>query len=84
MGCYDEVLVPCPECGTKQPFQSKGGPCSLTTYELDKAPFDVLSDVNRHAPYECAKCGTYYRVTIQTLAQSTRWDPPRREEDESS
>ncbi len=53
MGCPDSVLVICPECGRELWFQSKGGACLLRDYTLDNAPDDVMSDINRHAPYHC-------------------------------
>jgi len=73
MGMYDTVNVPCPDCGTKQGFQSKSGPCLLDTYELDKCPMDVLRDVNRHAPATCEKCGIKYCVMLQIIAEPTKW-----------
>lgn len=66
MGMYDVIMAACPQCGTKNGFQSKGGDCDLTTYELDEAPADVLSDANRH-PMVCG-CGTRYRIVVQTIA----------------
>lgn len=62
MGCYDTVLVPCPKCGEKAEFQSKGGDCLLRTFELSDCPPDVMLDVNRHAPCQCPKCSTYFKV----------------------
>jgi hypothetical protein len=62
MGCYDTVVVPCPKCGEEYFAQSKGGYCLLYEYPLDKAPDDVLSDVNRHAPFTCYKCRTKFEV----------------------
>lgn len=68
MGMFDMVLVPCPKCGRKSEFQSKGGECILATYELNEAPQDVLSDVNRHAPNTCEKCGAEFWVKLQVIA----------------
>ena len=65
MGCYDTVLVSCPECGFENDFQSKSGECTLSNYTIDNCPDDVLSDVNRHAPYKC-KCGLYLSINIKT------------------
>lgn len=62
MGLFDSVMVPCPKCGERREFQTKGGECTLTTYSLEDAPLDVLSDVNRHAPLRCQKCSTLYKV----------------------
>jgi len=62
MGCYDTVKVPCPNCGTTNDFQSKGGDCLMRSYTLDNAPDDVLSDVNRHSPYPCSECGCELEV----------------------
>jgi hypothetical protein len=62
MGCFDTVMVPCPRCGTRQSFQSKGGDCSLAVFDLEEAPLDVLSDVNRHAPMGCENCGALFDV----------------------
>jgi len=68
MGMFDTVNVPCPKCGEISQFQSKGGDCVLAEYELHTAPADVLSDVNRHAPNTCEKCGTQFAVTVITKA----------------
>ena len=62
MGCFDIVMVPCPKCGAESQFQSKGGGCSLSAYSLAECPEDVMSDVNRHAPNTCRKCGTVFEV----------------------
>lgn len=65
MGCYDVVLVECPNCGELHEFQSKSGECLLYNYDLEDCPDDVLQDVNRHAPYEC-DCGAAIEVDINT------------------
>ncbi len=62
MGMYDTVLVPCPNCHQKYPAQSKSGPCYLDTFQIDNVPDDVAEDVNRHAPFTCAKCGEVFSV----------------------
>lgn len=36
MGCFDSVLVRCPQCGEDVEFQSKSGPCSLAVYRNDE------------------------------------------------
>jgi len=64
MGCYDTVLVPCPDCGEEADFQSKSGDCILNTYTLKSAPADVLVDVNRHAPVECFFCSLHFSVQL--------------------
>ena len=74
MGMFDSVLVPCPECGRKQEFQSKGGDCILAVYELEQCPPDVLSDVNRHAPYECEDCGTIFAVQVTWSAKAMAYN----------
>ena len=67
MGMFDRVMVPCPKCGTEIECQSKGGDCTLTTYTLESAPANVLSDVNRHAPHKCV-CGLAFAVKVKTTA----------------
>jgi len=64
MGCPDTVIVRCPKCGEESYFQSKGGACLLRTFTLADCPDDVLSDVNRHAPNTCEKCGTVFEVAL--------------------
>jgi RNase P subunit RPR2 len=61
MGMFDTVLVPCPNCGKKEEFQSKSGDCILQLVELDKCPDDIFADINRHSPYTC-ECGCKFRV----------------------
>lgn len=63
MGMYDTVIVPCPACGKDEFFQSKSGECILLNIDLKDCPDDILSDVNRHAPYTC-ECGTVFEVDL--------------------
>jgi uncharacterized Zn finger protein len=72
MGMFDSVWVKCPNCGTANEFQSKGGGCALIDYTLEDAPADVLSDVNRHAPVSCSKCGNSYKVKVTVTASVER------------
>jgi DNA-directed RNA polymerase subunit RPC12/RpoP len=65
MGMYDSVMVPCPKCGEKSEFQSKSGPCDLTVTDLENTPWNVLLDVNRHAPNECMNCQTKFAVKLK-------------------
>lgn len=84
MGCYDTVLVPCPKCGHKSEFQSKGGPCLLRYFELSNCPANVMEDINRHAPNDCEKCGTKFHVQFEIVvreAKSVIYEPPK-EDDE--
>jgi len=75
MGMYDTVLVPCPRCGEIEQFQSKSGYCNMDVFQLNKAPLEVLADVNRHAPLQCGKCrarflvlsGQFYRLTVEVV-----------------
>lgn len=62
MGVYDEIRVPCPECGLIYHAQSKSGACEMRVYDLVDAPADVLHDVNRHAPFICPRCGEAFYV----------------------
>ena len=62
MGCFDEVLVPCPRCGKEDVVQSKGGACMMRTYTIQEAPIDVMGDVNRHSPKACEACGCTFEV----------------------
>ena len=70
MGCPDYVNVPCPRCGETTEFQSKGGPNCCMSYNLDDAPQDVLSDINRHSPYTCESCGYVFKVEVVSIAKS--------------
>jgi len=65
MGLFDTVWVKCPTCGEENGFQSKSGECILGNYSLDNCPYDVLFDINRHAPIEC-ECGTQYEIDIKS------------------
>jgi hypothetical protein len=77
MGTYDEVSVPCPECGRPTLFQSKGGECSQRRFELFDVPDDVLANVNRHAPYQCEQCMTWFAVhEASRTALRTQTPPP--------
>jgi len=66
MGCFDTVLIDCPNCGEEYEAQSKGGECTLSYYTLENCPMDVLEDVNRHAPFTCDNCKTKFKVEFKT------------------
>lgn len=65
MGMFDSVWAPCPTCSEQVEFQSKGGNCLLEWYDLANAPYDVMSNVNRHAPVTCRKCGTKLEIDVE-------------------
>ena len=69
MGCYDTVLVPCPNCGKPYPAQSKSGECLLREFTLENAPEDVMENVNRHAPFLC-DCGTSFMIKLEYLPKT--------------
>jgi len=73
MGMFDTVNVPCPTCQTVAGFQSKSGDCLLMEYTLEEAPSDVLTDVNRHGPVTCEKCGTRYGVKLTVTTVVVVW-----------
>ena len=64
MGCYDTIAIPCPKCGELYYAQSKSGDCLLKTYYFANTPPEVMSNVNRHAPFTCSDCGTMFRVNF--------------------
>ena len=69
MGMFDSVIVRCPNCNTEQVVQSKGGDCILAEYTLENAPLDVLTDINRHAPFRCG-CGCEFAIQVKTICRS--------------
>lgn len=71
MGMFDSVMADCPNCGTKNEFQSKGGACELASYELHEAPAEVLAGAARH-PMRCRKCDTAYKIVVQCVVTVTR------------
>ena len=75
MGCYETIEVPCPKCGEIEYAQSKSGPCVMTNYKLNNVPVDVLQGINRHAPFKCHKCHTYFHVEF-SIAPLALVSPP--------
>ena len=65
MGCFDTILVNCPGCGKSNEIQSKAGNCLLDTFELDKAPDVIKSDLNGER-IVCKTCGAVYRIVTST------------------
>jgi len=81
MGMFDSVMVPCPQCGEEHEAQSKSGLCCLDFYPLKDAPDVTLADVNRHAPFTCAKCACVFQVNIhmritQSVDGAYKTQPP--------
>ena len=66
MGCYDTIVVKCPECNKRHFLQSKSGICDLSEYNQDAVPLEVAFDANRHGPCTCS-CGTVFRVRTEKL-----------------
>ena len=55
MGCFDSVLVECPQCQEVQEFQSKAGDCILKYYTgKDKIPIEIVEDLQGES-YKCSK-----------------------------
>lgn len=67
MGMFDEIKLPCPNCGEIYYAQSKSGPCVMAIVGLDDTSEDaqdIIRDVNRHAPFRCHKCKTVFEVKL--------------------
>lgn len=68
MGVYDTVSVPCPRCKELYYAQSKGShERACRDFTLENCPNDVLSNVNRHAPFVCEECGAVFEVKYVTI-----------------
>lgn len=65
MGCPDEIIGKCPNCGTKNSFQSKSGENMCSVYDIEDAPIMVMYDANRHTPQHCSKCKKLLVVDIE-------------------
>jgi transcription elongation factor Elf1 len=72
MGCYNTITVNCPVCGTESYFQTKSGDCSLSTFTLEEAPAEDVTDVNRHSPNTCEKCGATFDVAFDVVVTNRR------------
>jgi len=57
MGVYNTITIECPNCGGDIDCQTKSGSCACLTYNLEDAPDADMLNINRHAPFECRKCG---------------------------
>ena len=46
----------------------------LNSFDESNVPFNVLMNIDRHSPTECAKCGTLYEpvVELKLHAESIR------------
>ena len=67
MGSFNTVLVPCPDCGTEESVQSKGGDCSLKTRMLrsaDNADVAYIEDQK----FTCSGCGIVFQIRTRLQA----------------
>ena len=69
MGMFDEVWLPCPQCGEKTYAQSKSGWCQLDAFEFDDAPARVLGDIVDEVQ-TCSKCGTQFSVKAKFFIEA--------------
>ena len=63
---FDIVQIPCPKCGHKVAFQSKGGYCAMQIYDLEDAPPKVLADLAGDTP-PCGQCSCLVGVRMQVV-----------------
>jgi endogenous inhibitor of DNA gyrase (YacG/DUF329 family) len=61
MGCFDAVLVSCPNCSTELEFQSKAGECSQYTYDIDAVPVTIALDLHNEVRH-CPKCNKAFAL----------------------
>jgi len=71
MGLFDTVWLQCPKCNTKNPFQSKGGECLLSSYDKTNVPFNVLMNIDRHGPTQCSHCETWFKPEVTLKLHAT-------------
>jgi transposase-like protein len=77
MGMFDEVLLPCPECGKDAIAQSKGGDCTLSRYNFESAPPAVLGYLVDDGTYLCTRCGITFKV--EARYELVKVEPPEKE-----
>lgn len=67
MGLYDEIRTRCPKCGGIFEWQSKSGDCTLATYGVHDAPYEVLAG----AKYgQCENgCPVVGKITVRHFAE---------------
>lgn len=65
MGCYNTIVIPCPECGTTHEFQTKSGSCGMKTYHISNVPLEDFAGIVGDS-VECEKCGTVFGVPEET------------------
>ena len=74
MGLYDEIYITCPECSESIIFQSKSGPCHLSTYSLETASEEVLAGIGNDIE-ACPNCKTAICVVRIKLNDEFMWVP---------
>jgi transcription elongation factor Elf1 len=78
MGCFDTVLVPCPNCSAREEVQTKAGDCSLRVFDLSEdVPANVLAGAADQGPFTCSDCGTKFEIKVHAAGRSVKF----REED---
>lgn len=69
MGMFNEVVIPCPQCGFENSVQSKAGSCELA-YQIypDVEPADLIDADG--AIFECGDddCECTYQLSVQVVA----------------
>ncbi len=64
MGMYDSILVKCPYCKSDLEFQSKSGPCMLTSFEGEKIDLIVAVGCNGDI-VKCQKCKKNIEISFK-------------------
>ena len=68
MGTFNYIQLPCPKCGelNKTPCQSKGGDCTMDSYNLSDASYEDLNYlVNEEFSHRigfCDDCNIYFNL----------------------
>ena len=68
MGCFDSLIVKCPQCKHDIEFQSKAGKCFLNDFSLEDCPTEILGDLHNQTE-TCQNCGYGATIKVQTMAR---------------
>lgn len=66
MGVFDTLYADCPECGTMNSEQTKGGDCILKDIHASSVDSDFEAALFSGETFHCENCGTKYEVVNET------------------
>lgn len=76
MGCFDTVLVDCPNCYATQDAQSKSGPCAFIAIAINKVTGELVSIQKEYSDSYSSQSFPVTKEVLQSIMRDVNRHAP--------